>query len=102
MNNEMQSSAANSMTIDECKRRVFYCSANYNNARNQIELQLNGAVFIQRKNFIDIGGYDERIRTCGWDNEDLYNRLGEIGLQKQSISYDHVLYVKHVDDGARA
>ena len=101
MNSDKQSKAAEQMTSKDAKGRGFYYSGNYNNARNENEVHLNGAVFIRRKDFVDIGGYDERIQTYGWDDEDLYNRLGAHGLQKQNISYDHVSHVKH-GDGARA
>lgn len=78
-----------------------YYAGNYNLARNENEVHLNGAVFIRRKDFLDIGGYDERIQTYGWDDEDLYNRLGDAGLQKMNISYDHVSHVQH-DNTVRA
>lgn len=77
----------------------FYYSGNYHLARNENEVHLNGAVFIRRSDFVRIGGYDERIQTYGWDDEDLYNRLGESGLAKYNISYDHVSHVKHGDSG---
>ncbi|PXF46235.1 hypothetical protein BWQ96_04020 [Gracilariopsis chorda] len=76
-----------------------YYAGNYNLARNENEVHLNGAVFIRRKHFLDIGGYDERIQTYGWDDEDLYNRLGGAGLKKMNISYDHVSHVKHDNSG---
>ncbi|CAN8063819.1 unnamed protein product [Agarophyton chilense] len=76
-----------------------YYAGNYNLARDENEVHLNGAVFIRRKDFLDVGGYDERIQTYGWDDEDLYNRLGEAGLKKRNISYDHVSHVKHGNAG---
>lgn len=80
-------------------RKGHYYSGNYNLARNENEVHLNGAVFIRRKDFLDIGGYDERIQTYGWDDEDLYDRLGRSGLQKRNVSYDHVSHVQHGNDG---
>lgn len=76
-----------------------YFAGNYNLARNENEVHLNGAVFIKRKDFLDIGGYDERIQTYGWDDEDLYTRLGDAGLTKLNISYDHVSHVSHGNSG---
>lgn len=78
-----------------------YYSGNYLAARNENEVHLNGAVFIRRADFVKIGGYDERIQTYGWDDEDLYKRLEDSGLTKHNISYDHVSHVKH-GDSARA
>ena len=74
-----------------------YYAGNYDLARNENEVHLNGAVFIRRKDFLEVGGYDERIQTYGWDDEDLYNRLAGSGLSKMNISYDHVSHVKHGD-----
>lgn len=76
-----------------------FFAGNYNLARNENEVHLNGAVFIRRKDFLDVGGYDERIQTYGWDDEDLYKRLGSAGLTKMNISYDHVSHVRHGDSG---
>lgn len=76
-----------------------YFAGNYNLARNENEVHLNGAVFIRRKDFLDIGGYDERIQTYGWDDEDLYQRLGTAGFEKRNISYDHVSHVSHDNTG---
>lgn len=74
----------------------FY-AGNYQHARNENEIHLNGAVYIKRADFLRIGGYDERIQTYGWDDEDLYGRLVEAGLQKVDINYDHVSHVPHGD-----
>lgn len=39
-------------------------------------MHLNGAVFLRHADFWAVGGYDERIQTHGWnDDEDLYNLL---------------------------
>lgn len=94
---------AHSVLFDEDKdpkseKRSFY-AGNYNLARNENEVHLNGAVFIRRADFLGIGGYDERIQTYGWDDEDLYNRLADANLTKLDISYDHVSHVEHGNSG---
>lgn len=87
-------------TSEEAKKRgKHYFAGNYNLARNENEVHLNGAVFIKRKDFLDVGGYDERIQTYGWDDEDLYQRLGTAGFEKLNISYDHVSHVSHDNTG---
>lgn len=80
--------------------RQFY-AGNYKHARNENEIHLNGAVLIRRADFLSVGGYDERIQTYGWDDEDLYTRLEKSGMQKLNLSYDMVSHVPH-GDGARA
>lgn len=75
----------------------FFYSGYYMLSRNENEVHLNGAVFVRRKDFLRVGGYDERIQTYGWDDEDLYKRLGDLGLAKYNISYDYVHHVAHAD-----
>lgn len=78
----------------------FY-SGNWKMARNENEIHLNGAMILKRKVFWDVGGYDERIQTYGWDDEDLYTRLAAHNIQKLNVSYDHVNHISH-GDGKRA
>lgn len=75
---------------------VFY-AGNYQHARNENEVHLNGAVVVRRSDFLSVGGYDERIQTYGWDDEDLYTRLVQKGLKKRDVNYDHVSHVPHED-----
>ena len=81
--------------------RGYYYSGNFNLARNENEVHLNGAVYVTRADFMAIGGYDERIQTYGWDDEDLYARFASVNLEKRNISYDHIGHVQH-GDTARA
>lgn len=81
-------------------RRSRFFAGNYNKARDENEVHLNGAVFIRREDFMKVGGYDERIQTYGWDDEDLYNRLARAHVEKHDINYDHVKHVPH-NDGTR-
>ncbi|GAB0490953.1 hypothetical protein MMPV_002195 [Pyropia vietnamensis] len=78
-----------------------YYSGNYQLARNENEVHLNGAVYVTRADFLAVGGYDERIQTYGWDDEDLYGRLASVNMEKRNISYDHIGHVQH-GDTARA
>lgn len=81
--------------------RTFY-AGNYGSARDENEVHLNGAVYIKRNDFFGVGGYDERIQTYGWDDEELYKRLeGKGNMTKLNLSFDHVSHVPH-SDGARA
>ncbi len=74
----------------------FY-AGNYRLARNTNEVHLNGAVVIRRQDFFRVGGYDERIQTYGWDDEDLYNRLTNAGISKSDVNYAHLSHVPHGD-----
>lgn len=78
----------------------FY-SGNWNLARDENEVHLNGAMVMKKEIFWNVGGYDERIQTYGWDDEDLYTRLRASNIDKLNMSYDHVSHVSH-GDGSRA
>lgn len=78
----------------------FY-AGNWQLARDQAEVHLNGALLVSRRHFLAVGGYDERIQTYGWDDDDLYTRLQQAHLTKLNISYDYVEHVEH-DDSVRA
>lgn len=78
----------------------FY-SGNWMLARDENEIHLNGAMVLKREDFWNVGGYDERIQTYGWDDEDLYTRLSSSNVKKLNVSYDHVSHVSH-RDGKRA
>ncbi|KAI0563559.1 Galactosyltransferase [Gracilaria domingensis] len=76
---------------------TFY-AGNYAAARDENEVHLNGAMFIQRADVMRVGGYEECIQTYGWDDEELYARLRDAGLRKLNISYDHVSQGPHADN----
>jgi len=61
---------------------------------------INGVVFLARADFLKIGGFNEFITSYGWDDDDLYARLGAAGLQRRDLSVAHVHHLPH-DDSAR-
>lgn len=83
--------------LPEEQGRSHFFAGNFNKARNENEVHLNGAVYIRRDHFMRVGGYDERIQTYGWDDEDLYRRLAAANVEKQDVDYDHVKHVPHTD-----
>ena len=52
----------------------FY-AGNWRIARSENEMHLNGQLYIQRSDFFEVNGYDERFNSYGWDDSDLYHRL---------------------------
>ena len=72
----------------------FY-SGNWRIARNENEKHLNGVVFLARQHFMQIGGYNEYIRTYGWDDSDLYNRLQQSGLLQKDFVYETISHIEH-------
>lgn len=79
----------------------FFYTGYYMNSRDENEIHLNGALLVSRAHFRAIGGYDERIQKYGYDDEDLYNRLMKLGLERRNISYDVISHIRH-HDAARA
>ncbi|KAJ8900762.1 hypothetical protein NDN08_000063 [Rhodosorus marinus] len=74
--------------------KIFY-SGDYSKASNENEVHLNGVLYIRSEDFWGIFGYDERIQTYGWDDEDLYKRLDNRGIKRQVVNYDLVLHYPH-------
>lgn len=78
-----------------------YYAGYYVNSRDANEMHLNGAMVIRKRQFWAIGGFDERIQSYGYDDEDLYKRLDTRGFEKKNVSFDHITHIPH-DDNARA
>jgi len=58
-------------------------------ARDENERYLFGQAFFFREDFFQVNGYDERIKTYGWEDSDFYQRLTfgnqELGNQRMKI-----------------
>lgn len=76
--------------------KEFYCG-NWRNARCKNENHLNGILYLKKKQFLAVGGYNEFIHTYGWDDSDLYDRLEKAGLKKSDINNDYVQHFEHSD-----
>lgn len=75
---------------------VFF-TGYYMNARDANEMHLNGAMVVSRRRFWAVGGYDERVQSYGYDDEDLYKRLLHAGMKRLNVSYDEVRHIEHAD-----
>lgn len=65
-------------------------------AENKIFSSLNGLVYINKKYFYGIGGYNENYNGYGEEDEELYKRLEESGLVRLDIKYDYsVIHMPH-------
>jgi hypothetical protein len=76
---------------------MFY-AGNYKMARNENEKHLNGLVYLWRSDFIAVNGYDERIVSYGWEDDDLYSRLTARGLIRMNANTDRVRHEYHSDN----
>lgn len=66
-------------------------------ARSLNEVYLSGVLIAPRELFLSVGGYDERIQTYGFEDEELYARLYATGATRKNISYDMIDHILHHD-----
>jgi hypothetical protein len=64
-------------------------------ARDENELHLNGVFYTSSQNFAAVGGYDERIQSYGWDDSDLKNRLQESGVNFRHMDMNRMHHLFH-------
>ncbi|MCF8532016.1 MAG: SPASM domain-containing protein [Reyranella sp.] len=62
------------------------------------DLGFSGRVAVRRELFFDIGGYDEDMIAWGYEDMDLYNRLGRSGLRLAPMERQYLSAIPHEDD----
>lgn len=72
-----------------------FLSGDWRAARDDNEVHINGLLYINSKDFWSIGGYDERISSYGYDDEDLYARLTRKGLERKLFDMDTIHHLYH-------
>ncbi|HWV64272.1 glycosyltransferase family 2 protein [Chitinophaga sp.] len=45
-----------------------------------------GVICVRKSDFLQIGGFDERMKVYGWEDADFNNRLQNAGLEKRSLT----------------
>ena len=81
-------------TLHSLTAGLFY-AGNWRVAKDENELHLNGILVAPLKSFIEVGGYDERIQTYGYDDENLYERLIKSGLKRTNIARESASHLEH-------
>ena len=76
----------------------FFYAGNWKIARNNNEKHLNGVLYIPTPVFKNSGGYNEYIRTYGYDDSDLYARLVENGFERKNIMPESIQHIEHGDN----
>ena len=61
---------------------------------------VNGFFYIHRADLAGVNGFNEYITSYGWDDDDLYDRLGAAGVVRVDVAADTVRHLDH-DDAAR-
>mmetsp|Transcript_32386 Transcript_32386/g.52386 ORF Transcript_32386/g.52386 Transcript_32386/m.52386 type:complete len:681 (+) Transcript_32386:93-2135(+) len=82
-------------TYGKAPRPGKFYTGNWEIARNENEIHLNGIIFAHAAHIANVSGYDERIQTYGWDDSDLYIRLEKCGLERINLDPDHLTHVHH-------
>lgn len=58
---------------------------------------VNGFFYVWRKDLIELSGFNEYITTYGWDDEELYARLMERGIERHDVVQDCIFHLPHGD-----
>lgn len=58
---------------------------------------LNGVAYLPREVLDAVGGYDERLARYGWDDSDLYQRIGFYGYARRDLEDGCVRHLAHAD-----
>ena len=73
---------------------TFY-SGNWRIARDDNEKHLHGVSMMRRDDFFAVNGYNEYIRSYGWDDIDLYDRLEALGREHKDFNHDTIEHIPH-------
>ena len=74
-----------------------FFAGNWQSARNQNEISLNGSFSIRTNDLFKINGYDERYPGYGYEDADLYVRLAASGLQRREFERGRIFHLPHLD-----
>lgn len=72
-----------------------FFSGNWRKARDLNERHLNGMVYLLRDDFFRVNGYNEFIKSYGWDDCNFYERLESLGLVKKDIDLNTLHHIEH-------
>ena len=71
----------------------------YVNSYSPIFKHLIGLLFVSRKNFMKIGGYNENLgKYYAYEDDEIFHRFRVLGLQEKKLNFDYnVLHIPHSD-----
>tara|TARA_R110002020_G_scaffold35242_3_gene106512 strand:- start:2562 stop:3323 length:762 start_codon:yes stop_codon:yes gene_type:complete len=75
-------------------KNKFYCG-NWELARTENEKHLNGFLYVDRKSFMKVNGYNERLIKYGFDDTDIMNRLLSLKMEILDINLDKIKHTQH-------
>jgi hypothetical protein len=78
------------------EKGVFF-AGDWQRARDENERHTNGIVYLPRRDFDAVGGYDSLITTYGFDDCALYRSLAQRGSTRLLLNMECVSHLKHSD-----
>ena len=71
----------------------------YLNSYSPIFLYLRGLLFVSRQNFMEVGGYNEKLgKYYAYEDDEMIHRLRILGLKEKKLNFDYsVLHIPHSD-----
>jgi N-terminal domain of galactosyltransferase len=73
---------------------VFYY-VDQTKIRNENEIHLAGVIYATRCDFLKVNGYNERIVTYGYEDDDLVARLRLHGVRARPLDFDTLHHIPH-------
>lgn len=56
---------------------------------------INGFFMVHREDLFSVGGFNEYITSYGWDDDDLYIRMEQLGLNRVRIKKSGIYHIPH-------
>lgn len=66
-------------------------------AQGDEELHLAGTIYTRRKNFLLVGGYNERLTSYGYEDDDLYQRMIAARCKRGFLRREDLEHLPHAD-----
>lgn len=73
-----------------------FFTGNWATARDENEKHLHGVSYMNRADFFLVNGYNEFIKSYGWDDIDLYERLEKLPLTRRDIDHNTLYHIPHL------
>jgi hypothetical protein len=72
----------------------FY-AGNWRTAPTYNEVGLTGTLYVHTTDLFAVNGYNERLTSFGYDDDDLYDRLVASGLRRIDVDFETLEHVEH-------
>jgi len=79
-------------------KSCFY-TGDWRLAKDSNESNLTGLLYAKKKDIMRVNGYNENIKTWGYEDEDLYERMSRLwGVKRRIIDMDLAYHIPHTDE----